>query len=112
MRGRRLTPRYRSGRRPDVPAARKDVLGRHMAFPRQVTGIPRLSDYHELVEDVVYAHADGVPLRYDHYRPRRATGPAPAVVVVHGGAWIHGDPSQAAGNALHFARRGIATLSI
>src|SRR3989441_13348772 len=83
-----------------------------MSFPRQVPGIPRQSDTHELVEDVVYASADGVPLRYDHYRPRRVTGPAPAVVFVHGGAWVHGDPSQAAGNALHFARHGIATISI
>jgi acetyl esterase/lipase len=83
-----------------------------MTHPRQVSGIPRLSDYHELTEDVVYGHADGVPLRYDHYRPRRTSGPAPAVVVVHGGAWMTGDPSQAAGNALHFARRGIATVSI
>ncbi len=83
-----------------------------MPFPRQVPGIPRVSDTHELAEDVVYGHADGVPLRYDHYRPRRVDGPAPAVVFVHGGAWIHGDPSQAAGNALHFARRGIATVSI
>src|SRR5438094_214949 len=83
-----------------------------MSFPRQVPGIPRQSDFHELVEDVVYASVDGVPLRYDHYRPRRATSPAPAIVFVHGGAWVHGDPSQAAGNALHFARRGIATISI
>lgn len=83
-----------------------------MAFPRQVPGIPRHSEVHDLVEDVVYAHADGVPLRYDHYRPRRVDGPAPAVVLVHGGAWVRGDPSQAAGNALHFARRGIATVSI
>jgi acetyl esterase/lipase len=83
-----------------------------MAFPRQVSGIPRRSDWHELTEDVVYAEAGGEPLRYDHYRPRRVEGPAPAVVVVHGGAWLHGDPSQAAGNALHFARRGIATVSI
>jgi acetyl esterase/lipase len=83
-----------------------------MAFARQVTGIPRVSEIHELVEDVVYARVDGVPLRYDHYRPRRVVGPAPAVVVVHGGAWMMGDPSQAAGNALHFARRGIATVSI
>src|SRR6185295_12182490 len=30
----------------------------------------------------------------------------------HGGGWTAGDPSQAAGNALHFARRGIATVSI
>jgi acetyl esterase/lipase len=83
-----------------------------MRFPRQVAGIPRLSAHHELAEDVVYAEVDGVPLRYDHYRPRQVSGPAPAVVFVHGGAWIHGDPSQAAGNALHFARRGIATVSI
>lgn len=83
-----------------------------MAFPRQVPGIPRLSEAHELVQDVVYAEAGGEPLRYDHYRPRRVTGAAPAVVLVHGGAWMTGDPSQAAGNALHLARRGIATISI
>jgi acetyl esterase/lipase len=83
-----------------------------MAFPRQVPGIPRLSEVHELETDVVFAHVDGVALRYDHYHPRQVTGAAPAVVVVHGGAWSAGDPSQAAGNALHFAHRGIATVSI
>jgi acetyl esterase/lipase len=81
-------------------------------FPRQVPYIPRRSEYHELREDVVYAEADGVPLRFDHYRPLKASVPAPAVVLVHGGAWMHGDPSQAAGNALHFARHGIATISL
>jgi acetyl esterase/lipase len=34
------------------------------------------------------------------------------VVFVHGGGWAGGDPSQAAGNGLHFARRGITTRSI
>jgi acetyl esterase/lipase len=79
-------------------------------FPRQVPNIPRESEYHELRTDVVYAEVDGFALRFDHYRARKVDGPAPAVVVVHGGAWMHGDPSQAAGNALHFARRGIATV--
>lgn len=83
-----------------------------MTFPRQVPSIPRRSPVHELSEDVVYAHVDGVPLRYDHYRPLQVDGPAPAIVLVHGGGWVHGDPSQAAGNALHFARRGIATVAI
>lgn len=83
-----------------------------MPFPRQVPFIPRRSETHELTEDVVYAHADGVPLRFDHYRPLRVGSPAPAVVFVHGGAWAYGDPSQAAGNALHLARHGIATVSI
>jgi acetyl esterase/lipase len=83
-----------------------------MTFPRQVPGIPLRSDIHELRTDVVYAEAGGVPLRFDHYRPVRATGATPAVVFVHGGGWMRGDPSQAAGNALHFAREGIATVSI
>jgi acetyl esterase/lipase len=83
-----------------------------MRFPRQVPGIPRRSDVHELREDVVYAEVDGIPLRYDHYRPVRVDAPAPVVVFVHGGGWMHGDPSQAAGNALHFARHGIATIAL
>ena len=83
-----------------------------MPFPRQVPNIPRESEYHELRTDVVYAEVDGFALRFDHYRARKVDGPAPAVVVVHGGAWMRGDPSQAAGNALHFARHGIATVSI
>lgn len=83
-----------------------------MVFPRQVPFIPRRSDLHELREDVVYAEIDGVPLRFDHYRPLKTDAPAPAVVFVHGGAWMHGDPSQAAGNALHFVRQGIATIAL
>ena len=83
-----------------------------MTFPRQVPGIPLRSPVHELETDVVYAKVDGVPLRYDHYRPLGVTGPVPAVVFVHGGGWMRGDPSQAAGNALHFAHRGIATIAV
>ena len=83
-----------------------------MAFPRQVPLIPRRSATHELEIDVVYAEVGGEPLRYDHYRPLGVSGPTPAVVLVHGGGWSGGDPSQAAGNGMHFARRGIATISI
>jgi acetyl esterase/lipase len=83
-----------------------------MAFPRQVPFIPRHSATHEVSTDVVYAEAGGTTLRYDHYRPLGVSGPTPAVVFVHGGGWSGGDPSQAAGNGLHFARRGIATISL
>src|SRR6185436_704945 len=96
----------------EVPAPMRLWYSRRVKFPRQVPGIPRSSEWHELSEDVVYAEVDGVPLRYDHYRPRKVDGLAPCVVFVHGGAWTGGDPSQAAGNGLHFARRGIATVSI
>src|SRR5262249_61362170 len=83
-----------------------------MTFPRQVPGIPLRSDIHELRTDVVYDEVGGVPLRFDHYRPVQVASEAPAVVFVHGGGWMRGDPSQAAGNALHFAKNGIATGSI
>ena len=83
-----------------------------MAFPRQVPFIPRYSATHELTTDVVYADVAGEPLRYDHFRPLGVAEPTPCVVFVHGGGWTGGDPSQAAGNGLHFARRGIATISI
>jgi len=83
-----------------------------MSFPRQVPQIPERSARHELETDVVYGEVDGVSLRYDHYRPLGASTPAPVVVVVHGGGWMSGDPSQAAGHGLHFARNGIATVSI
>jgi acetyl esterase/lipase len=83
-----------------------------MAFSRQVPFIPKRSASHELMTDVVYAEVAGEPLRYDHYRVLGATEPTPAVVFIHGGGWTGGDPSQAGGNALHFARRGIATISI
>jgi acetyl esterase/lipase len=83
-----------------------------MAFPRQVPFIPRHSATHELATDVVYAEVAGEPLRYDHFRPLGVSGPTPCVVFVHGGGWTGGDPSQAAGNGLHFARHGIATVSI
>lgn len=83
-----------------------------MAFARQVPFIPRRSATHELETDVVYAEVDGEPLRYDFYRPLGVGAPTPGVVFVHGGGWAGGDPSQAAGNGMHFARRGIATVSI
>jgi acetyl esterase/lipase len=83
-----------------------------MAFPRQVPFIPKRSATHELETDVVYAETGGEPLRYDFYRPLGVAGPTPGVVFVHGGGWAGGDPSQAAGNGMNFARRGIATVSI
>src|SRR5439155_36824 len=83
-----------------------------MAFPRQVPHIPRLSETHELREDVVYAHAGGVPLRFDHYRPRKVAPAAPAAVIVHAGAPIHADPTPAARKALHLARRRTAPTTL
>ena len=61
-----------------------------MPFSRQVTGIPLRSSTYELSPDVVYADVEGFALRYDLYRPLPANGPAPGVIVVHGGGWMNG----------------------
>lgn len=41
--------------------------------------------------DVTYAKASGVNLKMDIYYPRKASGPVPVAVYVHGGAWSEGD---------------------
>ncbi|MER3438639.1 MAG: hypothetical protein C4346_14205, partial [Chloroflexota bacterium] len=47
--------------------------------------------------DVTYCTMDGVALPMDVYAPRDATGATPAVVYVHGGAWVFGDKSEGTG---------------
>jgi len=82
-------------------------------FPRELDAfVPRRSAFHALEPDVVYAHADDVPLRFDHYRALDVDGPAPALVFVHGGSWARGDPSHVGPNAVRFAQMGISTISL
>ncbi len=47
--------------------------------------------------DITYGTADGVPLKMDIYYPEFATGAVPAVLYVHGGAWVQGDKSEGVG---------------
>ena len=48
----------------------------------------------DVTRDVLFAAPDGHPLRLDVYEPREGEGLRPAIVVVHGGAWFHGDKSD------------------
>ncbi len=41
--------------------------------------------------DVTYGKTSGVNLKMDIYYPRKASGPVPVAVYVHGGAWAVGD---------------------
>jgi len=42
----------------------------------------------------------------DLYRPRTLSGDAPVILLIHGGAWDHGDKKSVAAYAMHFATRG------
>ena len=63
-------------------------------------------------EDVEYfCHEGGVPLLARYYRPE-GTGPFPAVLEVHGGAWTAGDRLNNVAIAKYLAVHGVVVLSI
>jgi acetyl esterase len=63
------------------------------------------------VEDLEYLATDGGPLLARFYRPA-GSGPFPAVLEVHGGAWTMGDRLNNAAIGDYLAAHGIAMLSI
>jgi acetyl esterase/lipase len=64
-----------------------------------------------LVEDLEYGKVDGAPLLARLYRPRGATG-FPAIVDVHGGAWVANDRTQNAVINQAIAAAGTAVLAL
>jgi acetyl esterase/lipase len=63
------------------------------------------------VEDLEYLHSAGASLLARFYRPE-GSGPFPAVLEVHGGAWTTGDRLNNAALGEFLAAQGIVTLSI
>lgn len=59
-----------------------------LPFPLRRTGA-------RVTRDVVYARPEGIRLRLDVYRPPPGiVGPRPAVIQIHGGAWVVGDKRE------------------
>ncbi|MGH3277792.1 MAG: alpha/beta hydrolase [Trebonia sp.] len=63
------------------------------------------------ISDLQYAVHAGEPLLARVYRPR-SPGPWPALLEVHGGAWIYRDRFHSAVLASELARRGVMVVSI
>lgn len=63
------------------------------------------------VEDIEYNRPNGVPLLARLYRPE-GSGPFPAVLEVHGGAWTSGDRLNNVAIAEDLAANGVVVLSI
>jgi acetyl esterase/lipase len=66
---------------------------------------------YETTRNIQYGEAAGSKLLLDAYVPK-GNGPFPAVMVVHGGAWISGSKSQLSFYARALAKRGYACFSI
>jgi acetyl esterase/lipase len=74
------------------------------------TPIP-FQKYGQTLKDVTYCTPDNLPQKMDVYFPG-AGGPWPALVYVHGGAWIRGDKSEAAALAPGMTAQGYLVVSL
>jgi acetyl esterase/lipase len=74
-----------------------------------VTGVPLPP---AAPRSLVYGEAGGRELRLDLYPALGASGPAPVVVVIHGGSWQSGDSTQLAPLNRYLAGRGYAVAAI
>ncbi len=71
------------------------------------SGISRVTT----VEDIVYARGGELSLEADVYVPA-ASGPAPAVLVVHGGSWVRGTRRRTGHIAKRLAEAGYLAVNI
>lgn len=62
--------------------------------------------------DIEYAAPGGESLKLDLFRPRAATGTLPAVVMIHGGAFIRGDRRAMHGLGVALAQQGYAAAAV
>lgn len=62
--------------------------------------------------DVVYSKAGGQELKADLYQPVGAKGPAPAVVLIHGGAWVSGRKEDMTAMAKGLSDKGFFVANI
>ena len=63
------------------------------------------------ITDVTYCTMDGEPQKMDIYFPDSG-GPWPVLVYVHGGSWMVGDKSEAAGLGESMNAQGYAFVSL
>src|ERR1035437_9867457 len=69
------------------------------------------TSYEFMVKDLVYQHSGGAARLARLYQPA-GTGPFPAVLQVHGGAWNNKDRTDGQNTPLDLAADGIVVLSI
>jgi acetyl esterase/lipase len=56
--------------------------------------------------DVVYGVQNNYPLKMDVWRNRKASGPVPTLMYIHGGGWIYGDRTGAFIELFPYFQRG------
>src|SRR6266436_1644087 len=99
------------GRRRLLQAGAAMLGGAMLPASAQAQDNPGRRTYEFVVKDIVYQHGGGKPRLARLYQPA-GTGPFPAVLQVHGGAWNSKDRTDGQQTALDLASSGIVVLSI
>lgn len=63
-------------------------------------------------KDVIYGHSSGVDLKMDLAKPAKSSGPVPALLGIHGGAWSSGDKSLYEPFIRQFAANGYVAAAV
>ena len=79
-----------------------------LAFAALAQAPPNVS----VEKDVTYGRADGVDLKLDMAKPAGSTGPVPAIVCIHGGAWMSGSKSAYEPIIRQFADAGYVAAAV
>ncbi|MFT3745905.1 MAG: alpha/beta hydrolase fold domain-containing protein [Pyrinomonadaceae bacterium] len=91
-----------------VAAAEKGIIQKYPFITRPNADVPPNVEAHN---GLVYANYGSRAMKLDLFKPK-GRGPFPAVIVVHGGAWITGNHKMENPLAIALARRGYVAVTV
>ena len=92
----------------DPPGSILDINWHSWFNPNIVFEDPRI----EIIREQVFHQENDLQLKLDFYRPKGSKKLLPAILQIHGGAWISGSKRQAALLMTHMAVQGWACFSV
>lgn len=81
------------------------------SFADALQGIPNKAAV-RYTPNIPFAQPDGVTLKLDVYQPPQVNGSYPAIVMIYGGAWRSGSPTQNAKFSRYMASQGYVVWAI
>lgn len=90
-----------------------DFGGPRIPRPRLLVPLPLYPSSVRLERDVVYARVAGRRLKLDVFLPAKGSGKRPAIMQIHGGAWVVGDKrEQGIPLCVHLSSQGWVAFNV
>lgn len=111
--GEKMATKWFEALQPILAAKRKTQT---VAVPEELAWLPETQQaaLQQATKKLIYKTVDGVELEMYVFEPKEpANGKLrPAVLYMHGGGWVGGDPSVCAYESLYLSRQGMVTATI